>query len=115
MVNQIAELRLQQSAVQLKASNDQLKGERGLNWRQALTLGATSFLCGSLIGWYAFIPFPYNLIASLGAFFVGVWFFRKFETRGMRITFVVLSIFYLFAFLVLMAMVEYTKKLPINA
>ncbi|MCG7407595.1 hypothetical protein MH117_09180 [Paenibacillus sp. ACRRX] len=84
-----------------------------MTWRTALTTGFFSFLCGTLVGWYAFLPMPFNLLSSVGALIAGVWFFRKFDSRKMRIAFIVLSIFYMVLFLILMSLYITVSQMPI--
>ncbi|UHA74028.1 hypothetical protein [Paenibacillus sp. 481] len=80
--------------------------------RTALSLTLYSFACGSLVGLYPFLPLPLNLVCSLGAFLLGIRFFKRYETRKMRFGFIALAVLYCLVSIFFMAMVIHTNKLP---
>jgi hypothetical protein len=52
-----------------------------------------SFLAGHLLlifSWHEFSIFRY--IYSLGALFIGIYYFKSFESKGLRISFVLMSL-----------------------
>ncbi|MDF2668142.1 MAG: hypothetical protein K0R67_448 [Paenibacillus sp.] len=64
---------------------------------KTLSLILWSFLAGHLLlifSWSEFSIFRY--IYSLGALFIGIYFFKKFESKWMRINFVLVSIVFYF-------------------
>ncbi|OPA78589.1 hypothetical protein BVG16_12045 [Paenibacillus selenitireducens] len=82
---------------------------------KALWLILSSLLCGVLIGMYSLIPSPANLIFSLGALILSIYFFRKFERLSSRIWYVVLSIVFYLLFIVILTMIQFIKANPIPA
>lgn len=90
------------------------KGEKSM-WVSALMLTLYSFVCGSMVGLYAFLTFPVNLVCSLGALYLGYRFFKRYETKGVRIWFVSLSVLFYFIFLFMMSVVTYMKQMPAPA
>ncbi|MCY9705824.1 hypothetical protein M5X00_04310 [Paenibacillus alvei] len=90
------------------------KGEKSM-WVTALMLTLYSFVCGSLVGMYAFLTFPVNLVCSVGALYLGYRFFKRYETKGVRIWFVSLSVLFYFIFLFMMSVVTYMKQMPAPA
>ncbi|MCE5167948.1 hypothetical protein LQV63_01275 [Paenibacillus profundus] len=84
-------------------------------WRTRLMLVLYSFVCGSLVGMYAFLKLPLNLVCSLGALFLGIRFFKRYETKGMRIGFILLAILFYFVFVFVMSMAIYMQQMPAPA
>lgn len=61
--------------------------------KKTLLLLLCSFLAGHLLlifSWHEFSIFRY--IYSLGALFIGIYYFKTFESKGLRISFVLLSL-----------------------
>jgi hypothetical protein len=61
--------------------------------KKTLLLLLCSFLAGHLLlifSWHEFSIFRY--IYSLGALFIGIYYFKSFESKGLRISFVLLSL-----------------------
>ncbi|TNJ67221.1 hypothetical protein FE784_06665 [Paenibacillus hemerocallicola] len=61
--------------------------------RKTLMLLLCSFLAGHLLlifSWHEFSIFRY--IYSLGALFIGIYYFKSFESKGLRISFVLMSL-----------------------
>lgn len=61
--------------------------------RKTLMLLLCSFLAGHLLlifSWHEFSIFRY--IYSLGALFIGIYYFKSFESKGLRIGFVLMSL-----------------------
>ncbi|TMV51892.1 hypothetical protein FE783_02805 [Paenibacillus mesophilus] len=61
--------------------------------RKTLLLLLCSFLAGHLLlifSWHEFSIFRY--IYSLGALFIGIYYFKTFESKGLRISFVLLTL-----------------------
>ncbi|CAH8709676.1 hypothetical protein M5W83_04800 [Paenibacillus thiaminolyticus] len=84
-------------------------------WRTALTLASYSFVCGTLVGFYAFLNFPLNIICSLGALLLGIRFFKRNPTKGMRIGLILLSILFYFVFVFMMSVYLYMQQMPAPA
>lgn len=57
-----------------------------------------SILCGVLLTLYTNIHDMSKFIFSLGALYAGIRFFRRFEQKGLRIWFIVLSVILYFIF-----------------
>lgn len=71
-----------------------------------------SFGAGLMLACFSMISDFYRYLFSLLALYIGIRFFRRFETLGMRITFFVVSIvFYLFI-AVVSAAVIYIRDNP---
>ncbi|NMM51346.1 hypothetical protein [Paenibacillus aquistagni] len=79
-----------------------------MNWKSALLAGFWSFAVGTLIGMYAFVQTPFNILCSVGALLLAILYFRKYQTRGMRIAFVLLVIVYFLLFILMMSFYIYT-------
>ncbi|PYI54342.1 hypothetical protein [Paenibacillus flagellatus] len=79
--------------------------------RKTLWLLVCSFLAGHLLlifSWHDYSIFRY--IYSLGALFVGIYYFKNFESKGLRIGFVLTSlVFWLLLTVVYVAL----GKIPI--
>lgn len=70
-----------------------------MTWQRALFTGFMSFFAGSLLGLYSILNSPIKFLLSLGALAIGYFFFKKCKTKGIRITFVVLTFFYALLFI----------------
>ncbi|MBD2871444.1 hypothetical protein [Paenibacillus arenilitoris] len=77
-------------------------------------LGYT-FLAGTLLAVFSVLTEIYKYIFSLLAIYIGIRFFRRFETLGLRITFFVLGIFFYFLVAVIFAMVAFIRDNPLPA
>lgn len=65
--------------------------------KNTLRLLLWSFLCGHLLlifSWHDYSIFRY--IYSLGALLIGIYYFKTFESRGLRIGFVLASLLFYF-------------------
>ncbi|CAM4284835.1 hypothetical protein FHS16_002257 [Paenibacillus endophyticus] len=73
---------------------------------------AYTFTAGLLITLFTVIEDFYRYLFSLLALYIGIRFFRRFETLGYRITFFVLSIVFFLIFAVFYSMFIYIKDNP---
>ncbi|WP_018756533.1 hypothetical protein [Paenibacillus terrigena] len=81
----------------------------------ALWLIVASLLSGILLGTYTLMASPANLICSLLALVITIYFFRKYERLAIRIWYVVLSIIFFLLFIVVITMIQFVKTNPIPA
>lgn len=73
---------------------------------------AYTFAAGLLIALFTVIEDFYRYLFSLLALYIGIRFFRRFETLGYRITFFVLSIVFFLIFSVFYSMFIYIRDNP---
>lgn len=74
-----------------------------------------SFLCGVSLGVYTILKTPFNLLGSLMAIFIAIFFFRKFPLLWMRVLFVIFTILYFLLFIILLTMAQYVQTHPLPA
>lgn len=82
-----------------------------MTWQKALYTGFMSFLAGTLLGVYAIMDGPAKFIFSIGALLVGIFFFKKYETKGIRIAFVLFAFVYALLFIVMATMFIYVNNI----
>ncbi|UUZ85825.1 hypothetical protein LJK88_21555 [Paenibacillus sp. P26] len=70
-----------------------------------------SLVCAALLSLFAQIQDVFKYIFSLGALFVGIHFFRRYEARGMRIAFIVTTVCFYFIFAVVIAVYLTIQKM----
>lgn len=68
-----------------------------------------SVICAALLLLFSQIQDLLKYIFSLGALYLGIHFFKRYETRGMRIAFVVTTIVLYFVFTVCYAVYIFVK------
>lgn len=78
-------------------------------FKHAFMITAYAFVCGLLLSLFALIDGLFRFAFSLGALFLGIRFFRDFETMGSRIWFIALSIFFYFVLTIIITMVLYAQ------
>ncbi|NGZ74009.1 hypothetical protein [Saccharibacillus alkalitolerans] len=81
------------------------------NFKSTLMLALVTSVSGLLIAIFAFLPVPFNALVGLLAAGLVVWYFRKIETRGGRISFVVWTLVYFLFFTVLISAIRYRMGL----
>jgi len=64
---------------------------------------------------FPFINSPTNLIFSILALIIGIFFFKRFPGIGIRIVFIVLSLLFFFIVTVIITMVIYARTNPVPA
>jgi hypothetical protein len=69
-----------------------------------------SVLCAALLCLFSQIQDLLKYIFSLGALYVGIQFFKRYESRGMRIAFVVTTVLFYFIFAVFYAVYLAAKQ-----
>lgn len=74
-----------------------------------------SFLAGVSLALFANIPDLIKYVFSLLALYIGIRFFRRFETVSLRVAFIVLAIVFYFLAALCYAMYVYIKDNPIPA
>ncbi|MCP3771765.1 hypothetical protein NLX71_00315 [Paenibacillus sp. MZ04-78.2] len=70
---------------------------------RALQIFAFSLLCAALLFVFSIIDGVVKFAFSLGAIYVGIQFFKRYETRGPRIAFVLITILFYFIYSVFYA------------
>ncbi|MGO4543782.1 hypothetical protein AB4Z29_03220 [Paenibacillus sp. 2TAB23] len=73
---------------------------------------AYTFTAGLLITLFTVIEDFYRYLFSLLALYIGIRFFRRFETLGFRITFFVLSVVFFLIFSVFYSMIIFIRDTP---
>ncbi|TBL78341.1 hypothetical protein [Paenibacillus thalictri] len=75
------------------------------------TLGIIAFsvACALLLTLFSHIQDMMKYIFSLGALYAGIQFFRRYDTKGARIVFVILSIVLYFVFTLIYAFYMFAK------
>lgn len=74
-----------------------------------------AFMAGVSLSLFAQIGDFIKYVFSLLAIYIGIRFFRRFETIGLRVTFIVLSIVFYFLAAICFAMYTYIKENPLPA
>ncbi|MCQ6560344.1 hypothetical protein [Paenibacillus mendelii] len=74
-----------------------------------------SFGCGLMLAIFPFINSPTNLVFSILALIIGIFFFKRFPGIGIRIVFIVLSLLFFLLVTVIITMVIYAKQNPAGA
>lgn len=82
------------------------------NFATALWVLFYAALAGASLALFSLIPSMIKYIFSLLAIYIGIRFFRRFETIGLRITFIVLAIILYFLFVIIATMIQYIKDHP---
>lgn len=80
---------------------------------KTLSFIVSSVLCGTLLGLYSILRFPVSMIASLAVIFIGIRFFKNFESVKMRIGFIASAVVIYFIFIIVLAFVNYIRDHPI--
>ncbi|MCZ8520194.1 MULTISPECIES: hypothetical protein [Paenibacillus] len=70
---------------------------------RALKIIGYSLICAALLFLFSMIGDLVKYLFSLGALYIGIQFFKKFEERGPRIAFVVTTILFYFIYTVFYA------------
>ena len=83
-----------------------------MTWQKSLYTGFMSLLAGTLLGIYTLLAGPIKFVFSVGALVVGIFFFKKYQTKGIRIAFVVFAFIYALLFIVLSTMIIYMQNMP---
>jgi hypothetical protein len=71
--------------------------------------------CGLMLAIFPLVGSGINLIFSLLAFLIGIYFFRKFPSLRSRIVFFVLSLLFFFFFTAMVALIIYLQQHPLPA
>ncbi|WP_175598140.1 hypothetical protein [Paenibacillus luteus] len=80
--------------------------------KTTLWLLGYSFVTGGLLTAFSLIEGFYRYLFSLLALYIGIRFFRRFETLGLRITFFVVSIVFYLLIAVIVSAVIYIRDNP---
>ncbi|CAM3948041.1 hypothetical protein L1N85_00560 [Paenibacillus alkaliterrae] len=85
-------------------------------FKTALWLIGYTFLAGLMLAIFSMLTEIYKYLFSLLALYIGIRFFRRFETLGMRIAFFVLAIVFYLLIAVIIAAVIYLRdnSLPVT-
>ncbi|MBP1991428.1 hypothetical protein [Paenibacillus eucommiae] len=70
-----------------------------------------SVICGALLTFYSNIQDLSKFLFSIGAIYAGIRFFRQFESKSLRIWFIVLSVLLYFIFNIAFAFSQYMKNI----
>lgn len=71
-----------------------------------------AFLAGLMLAIFSMITGLTRYLFSLLALYIGIRFFRRFETLGLRITFIVLAIVFYLLLAIVIAAVNYIRDNP---
>jgi hypothetical protein len=82
------------------------------NFATAMWVLWYAVLAGASLALFSLIPSLIKYIFSLLTIYIGIRFFRRFETLGLRITFIVLSIVLYFVFVVITTLIQYIIDNP---
>ncbi|MGF7048519.1 multisubunit Na+/H+ antiporter MnhE subunit [Paenibacillus sp. DS2015] len=77
--------------------------------KESLWLTLASLGTGSLLGIFSLLKSPFNVIASLLAMMIAIYYFRNFERKGLRIGYVVVAILYYIVFLFMVSVYKYNQ------
>lgn len=77
-----------------------------------LWLVGYTFLAGLMLTVFSSVTEIYRYLFSLLALYIGIRFFRRFESLGLRITFFVMSIFFYLLIAVVVAAVIFIRNNP---
>lgn len=83
--------------------------------RTSLWVILYALMAGVSLALFANIPDLIKYVFSLLALYLGIRFFRRFETVGLRVTFIVLAIVFYFITAFIFAFYTYLKDNPIPA
>lgn len=72
-----------------------------------------TFLAGLMLALFTQIEEMYRYLFSLLALYLGIRFFRRYETLGLRITFFVLGVVFFLLITVIIAAIIYIKDHPL--
>ncbi|CAG7603800.1 hypothetical protein PAESOLCIP111_00633 [Paenibacillus solanacearum] len=82
---------------------------------RAWTVIGYSVICAALLLLFSQIQDFLKYVFSLGALYLGIHFFRRYESRGMRIAFVATSVVLYFVFTIIYAMYLFVQQHPTGA
>ncbi|WP_274650514.1 hypothetical protein [Paenibacillus humicola] len=83
--------------------------------KKGLLLAIYSMGCGLMLSIFPFIKSPFNLIFSLFAFVIGIYFFRGYPSLRSRLLFIGLGLLFFFLFTVIITMILYLRSHPQGA
>ncbi|MOA36823.1 hypothetical protein D3C78_1583690 [compost metagenome] len=72
-----------------------------------------TFLAGLLLAVFSVLGGVIKYVFSLLALYIGIRYFRRFETLGLRITFFVLAIFFFLLIAVIIAAINFVRENPL--
>ncbi|MCK6077436.1 hypothetical protein [Paenibacillus silvae] len=78
-----------------------------MTFKETLWTMAASLVTGLVLALFAVLQAPYNALTSLIGVAVVIMYFRKFDRKGLRITFVVFSILYYLMSVFMIAVYQY--------
>ena len=81
----------------------------GERLKKGLLVTLYSMGCGLMLAAFPLVGSGINLIFSLLAFLIGIYFFRKFSSLRSRIVFFVLSLLFFFIFTTIAAIIIYLR------
>ncbi|MFD0713652.1 hypothetical protein [Paenibacillus sp. GCM10027626] len=87
----------------------------GERLKNSLWMFICTFGCGLMLSIFPLVQSPFNLVFSLLAFLIGIFFFKRFSTIGSRILFFVLSLIFFMLFTIVIAMIIYIRQNPLPA
>jgi hypothetical protein len=81
----------------------------GERLKKGLLITLYSIGCGLMLAIFPLVGSGINLVFSLLAFLIGIYFFRKFPSLRSRIVFFVLSLLFFFIFTTIVAVIIYLR------
>ncbi|MCM3126373.1 MULTISPECIES: hypothetical protein [unclassified Paenibacillus] len=67
--------------------------------KEALWTSLASLVTGILLGSFTLLPSPINAVVSLLGVILVIWFFKKFDKKSVRISFIVFTVLYFILFI----------------
>ena len=81
------------------------------NLKSTLMLALVTSAVGLLIAVFAILPTPFNALVGLAAAGLVIWYFRRLDTTGQKIGFIIWAVVYFLFFTVLITAVRYRMGL----
>ncbi|MFD1138477.1 hypothetical protein [Paenibacillus urinalis] len=71
--------------------------------KEALWTSLASMVTGILLGSFTLLPSPINAVVSLLGIIFVIWFFKKFDKKSVRISFIVFTVLYFILFIFILS------------
>ncbi|MFD2702342.1 hypothetical protein ACFSVM_17915 [Paenibacillus shunpengii] len=71
--------------------------------KEALWTSLASMVTGILLGSFTLLPSPINAVVSLLGIILVIWFFKKFDKKSVRISFIVFTVLYFILFIFILS------------
>ncbi|GAK39808.1 hypothetical protein PUW24_25665 [Paenibacillus urinalis] len=71
--------------------------------KEALWTSLASMVTGILLGSFTLLPSPINAVVSLLGIILVIWFFKKFDKKSVRISFIIFTVLYFILFIFILS------------